>query len=201
MRILALAILTIGDGLNRAGGGPDVRSGLSDLPARVRPGYLLRLPLRVAASVRRVSVGPRGTVRHQSIFRERGRAPGFSAASPPLLKLCPHARKPPSLTGPETSAEMCSRCASAKGPFKILSADMRWKGWSTPLGTSPIGGRTRSHSNCYDPIGNLTEICSHERPGREHQREQTYHRDQTNVIRASPAAYRRFFISVHILTP
>jgi hypothetical protein len=40
------------------------------------------------------------------------------------------------LTGPETSAEMCSRCASAKGPFKILSADMRWKGWSTLLRTS-----------------------------------------------------------------
>lgn len=52
MRILALAILTIGDGFNRAGGGPDVRSGLSGLPARVRPGYLLRLPLRVAASVK-----------------------------------------------------------------------------------------------------------------------------------------------------
>src|ERR1700731_1543209 len=39
------------DGLNRTGGGPDVRSGLSGLPARVRPGYLLRLPLRVTASV------------------------------------------------------------------------------------------------------------------------------------------------------
>jgi hypothetical protein len=28
------------DGLNRAGGGPDVRSGLSGLPARVEPGEL-----------------------------------------------------------------------------------------------------------------------------------------------------------------
>ena len=79
--------------------------------------------------------GPRGTVLHQSIFRERASARGLSAASPPLLSLCPRARKPPSLTGPETSAEMCSRCASAKGPFKILSADMRWKGWSILLRT------------------------------------------------------------------
>jgi hypothetical protein len=35
--------------------------------------------------------------------------PGYRRASPPLLKLCPRARKPPSLTGPETSVEMCSR--------------------------------------------------------------------------------------------
>jgi hypothetical protein len=72
------------DGLNRAGGGPDVRSGLSGF---VRPGQLLRMPLHVAASVQRVGIGPRGTVRHQSIFRERGRARGLSAASPRLLKL------------------------------------------------------------------------------------------------------------------
>jgi hypothetical protein len=56
------------DGLNRAGGGPDVRSGLSGLP---EPVQLLRMPLRVAASVQRVGIGPRGTVRHQSIFCER----------------------------------------------------------------------------------------------------------------------------------
>src|SRR6267143_5257716 len=50
------------DALNRAGGGTDVRSGLSGLPARV-PGRLLRMPLYVAASVQRVGIGPLGTVR------------------------------------------------------------------------------------------------------------------------------------------
>ena len=74
------------DGLNRAGGGPDVRSGLSGLPAQVRTGHLLRMPLHVAASVQRVGIGPRGTVRHQSIFRGLFRARGLSAASSRLLK-------------------------------------------------------------------------------------------------------------------
>ena len=74
------------DGLNWAGGRPDVRSGLSGLPAFVRPDQLLRMPLHVAASVQRVGIGPLGTVRHQSIFRERARARGLSAASAGLLK-------------------------------------------------------------------------------------------------------------------
>jgi len=74
------------DGLNRADGGSDVRSGLSGLPACV-PGQLLRMPLHVAASVQRVGIGPRGTVRHQSIFCERASARGLLAASPRLLKL------------------------------------------------------------------------------------------------------------------
>ncbi len=75
------------DGLNRAGGGPDVRSGISGLPTRVHPGgQLLRMPLHVAASVQRVGIGPRGTVRHQSIFRGLFRARGLSAASSRLLK-------------------------------------------------------------------------------------------------------------------
>ena len=69
--------------------GPDVRSGLPGLPACL-PAVgvpLLRLQLHVAASVQRVGIGPRGTVRHQSIFRGRGRAPrGLSEASPRLLK-------------------------------------------------------------------------------------------------------------------
>ena len=77
------------DGLNRAGGGPDVRSGLPGLSAQVRNGglQLLRLQLHVAASVQRVGIGPRGTVRHQSIFRGRGRARGttLSAACSRLL--------------------------------------------------------------------------------------------------------------------
>jgi hypothetical protein len=39
------------------------------------------MPLHVAASVQRVGIGPRGTVRYQSIFRERASARGLSAAS------------------------------------------------------------------------------------------------------------------------
>ena len=51
------------------GSGPDVRSGLSGLPARVRPGgQLLRMPLHVASSVQRFGIRPRRPVRHQSII-------------------------------------------------------------------------------------------------------------------------------------
>ena len=92
MRVLALAILDR-DNLNRAGGRPDLRSGLSGLPARVRPSQLLRMPLHVAASVQRVGIGPLGTVRHQSIFCRRARDRGLSAASPGLLRL-PEKRNP-----------------------------------------------------------------------------------------------------------
>ena len=67
------------------GSGPDVRSGLSGLPACVRPCHLLRMPLHLAASVQRIGIWPRRPVRHQSIFCER--ASGRSAASPHLLKL------------------------------------------------------------------------------------------------------------------
>src|SRR5882724_7069569 len=75
------------DGGTRSG--PDVRSGLSGLPACLPAvgGSLLRLQLHVAASVQRVGIGPRRHVRHQSIFCWCGRAPrGLSAASPRLLK-------------------------------------------------------------------------------------------------------------------
>jgi hypothetical protein len=75
------------DGGTRSG--PDVRSGLSGLPACLPAagGPLLRMQLHVAASVQRVGIGPRRHVRHQSIFCWRGRAPrGLSAASPRLLK-------------------------------------------------------------------------------------------------------------------
>ena len=52
--------------------GPDVRSDLSGLPARVQPGgQLLRMPLHVPASVQRVGIGPLRPVRYQSIFCER----------------------------------------------------------------------------------------------------------------------------------
>jgi hypothetical protein len=88
MRGLALAILAIGAAsIAGPAAAQTYAPGLSGLPARVRTGHLLRMPLHVAASVQRVGIGPRGTVRHQSIFRGRGRARGLSAASPRLLKL------------------------------------------------------------------------------------------------------------------
>jgi hypothetical protein len=74
------------DDLNRASGGPDIRSGLSGLPSRVGTGQLLRMPLHVAASVQRVGIGPRRPVRHQSIFCERATARG-TTLSPRLLEL------------------------------------------------------------------------------------------------------------------
>jgi hypothetical protein len=83
------------DGLNRVGGGPEVRSGLSGLPARVQPGVggrLLRMQLHVAVSVQRVGIGLLGTVPQQSIFRERASACGgntLPASSPRLLILRP----------------------------------------------------------------------------------------------------------------
>jgi hypothetical protein len=87
MRILALAILAIGT----VSIGPAAAQTYDPAyPAclHVHPGgQLLRMPLHVATSVQRVGIGPRGTVRHQSIFRERGRARWVSAASPRLLKL------------------------------------------------------------------------------------------------------------------
>jgi hypothetical protein len=85
MRILALAILAIG---TVSIGPAPAQTYDPALPARVRPGdKLLRMPLHVAASVQRVGIRPRGTVRHQSIFCERGRAHALSVASPRLLKL------------------------------------------------------------------------------------------------------------------
>ena len=44
------------DGLNRAGGSPDVRSGLSGLLTYFRPDPVLRMPLHIAASVQRVGI-------------------------------------------------------------------------------------------------------------------------------------------------
>jgi hypothetical protein len=80
------------DGLSRAGGGPYVRSSESGLPAPVQlaRGQPIRMQLHVAASVQRVGIWPRGAVRHQSIFRGRGRARGSSKASPRLLKNEPY---------------------------------------------------------------------------------------------------------------
>ncbi len=76
------------DDLNRAGHRSDVRSGLSGLPACVRPGnQLLRMPLHVAASVQRVGIGAPCPMRRQSILLKRRRSRRLSATSPHLLKL------------------------------------------------------------------------------------------------------------------
>ena len=58
------------------GGGPEIRLTRFVCTSTDWGVQLLRLQLHVAASVQRVGIGPRGTVRHQSIFRGRGRARG-----------------------------------------------------------------------------------------------------------------------------
>src|SRR5450432_1566817 len=91
MRILALAILAIGT----VSIGPAAAQSYDPAYPVCLHKYgqgavqLLRLQLHVAASVQRVGIGPRGRVRHQSIFRGRGRAPGttLSAASSHLLNM------------------------------------------------------------------------------------------------------------------
>ena len=76
------------DSFNRAGGGADVRSGVSGLPARVQSDgeQLVRLQLHDAASVQRIGVGPLRHVRDQSILCRRRGPRGSSTASPRLLK-------------------------------------------------------------------------------------------------------------------
>src|ERR1700739_1519943 len=76
------------DGLNRTGGGPDVRSGLSGLPARVDQwSEQLRVQLHVATPVRAVGIGPRGWGRHKSVFCGHTSARRLLEGSPRLLKL------------------------------------------------------------------------------------------------------------------
>jgi hypothetical protein len=92
--------------------GPDLRSGLSGLPACLPVGGvpLLRLQLHLAASVQCVGIGPLGRVRHQSIFCWRGRTPrGLSAASPRLLK------RLTTVQGPKTGRADCQKKAPAEG--------------------------------------------------------------------------------------
>jgi len=89
MRILALAILAIGT-VSIALAAAQTYDPAYPVCLHVYSpgGQLLRMPLHIAASMQRGGIGPRGTVRHQSIFRGRGRARRLSAASPPrLLKL------------------------------------------------------------------------------------------------------------------
>ena len=90
MRIRALAIFAIGT--ISAGPAAARRTIQRSLPARVPKlgRQLLRMRLYVAASVQRVGFGPRRPVRHQSLFRGRGRARELSAASPRLLKNEPY---------------------------------------------------------------------------------------------------------------
>jgi hypothetical protein len=66
--------------------GPNVRPRLSRLPARVWTRHLLRMSLYIVTSVQCVGIGPRGTMRAQSICRERGRVGGTTLpATPPGL--------------------------------------------------------------------------------------------------------------------
>jgi hypothetical protein len=74
---------------SRAGPGPDLRSEISGLPARIRSHHLLRMLLHDAGPVRRVGIGPRGPVRAQPVCRERLRR-AATAATPPA--------PPPSIT-------------------------------------------------------------------------------------------------------
>src|ERR1700686_378977 len=70
----------------RACGRPNLLPGLSGLPARLRQGHLLRMPLYVAGAVQRDGFRARGAVRGQSVFRECRTAGGaLPAASPRLL--------------------------------------------------------------------------------------------------------------------
>jgi hypothetical protein len=76
MRILALGILAIGT----ASIGPATAQTYDPaypvcLHVYAKRGQLLSMPLHVATSMPRDGIGPRGRVRHQSIFRGRGRAP------------------------------------------------------------------------------------------------------------------------------
>jgi hypothetical protein len=101
--------------------GPNVRPRLSGLPARVWTRHLLRMSLYIVTSVQCVGIGPRGTMRAQSIYRERGRVGGTTLpAAPPSLLIysernlvTPHSgtrvkRVSPSIT---TIGSMDSGCA------------------------------------------------------------------------------------------
>jgi len=86
---MALVILAIGKvSIGPAAAAQTYDPAYPALPLRVpQGGQLLRMPLHVAASVQRIGIGPCGAVFHQSIFRERGRSHGLSAASPRPLNL------------------------------------------------------------------------------------------------------------------
>jgi hypothetical protein len=68
--------------------GPDLRSRLPGLPARLQTVGVLPMHLYLAGAVRPVGIWPRRHVRHQSVFCRHATALGArSAASPRLLKL------------------------------------------------------------------------------------------------------------------
>src|SRR5947208_3434940 len=87
MRNLALAILARAGLGGPPGGGPNLRSRLCGLPARIRTDHLLRVPLYVACSVQRVGIRACGAMRTQSVFRDRASAGATSlpAVSPDLF--------------------------------------------------------------------------------------------------------------------
>ena len=94
MRILALAIFVIGT----VSIGPAAAQTYDPaypvcLQVYSRMGSYYYECSYTSLSVQRVGIGPLGTVRHQSLFRGRGRARALSAASPRLLKNEPY--RPP----------------------------------------------------------------------------------------------------------
>jgi hypothetical protein len=84
----------------------------------------------VAASVQRVGIGPRRPVRHQSLFRRRGRARGLSAASSRPLKYEPYRPllrriEPGKASTPADAAERECRARPAMGPIPAKSRGCR----------------------------------------------------------------------------
>ena len=66
-----------------ARGCPNLLAGLSGLPARVRPGHLLRMPLHIAGTVQRFSVWASGSVCAQPLRGERGTSTGATLPAIP----------------------------------------------------------------------------------------------------------------------
>jgi hypothetical protein len=112
------------DGLNRPSGSPDLRSGLSGLHEHnALGGRLLRMPLHVARSVQRVGIGPRRSMRRQSIFCERAAARG-PTLSPRLLNTAASTNilKSTTCSGlPECGASLrASICGSRRPPHQEI---------------------------------------------------------------------------------
>jgi hypothetical protein len=124
-----------GDGriLNGAGGGSDVRSCLSGLPARVHTGgHLLRMQLYLATSVQRVGVGPCRTVCHQSIFRERTNAHGTIS---PVALIGTYAARSVSFLKMRKSDVACPQC---KAGYVLDAARLVWPGRGLRRGAAEL---------------------------------------------------------------
>jgi len=83
MRILAMIAIMIAAALTAVSGpGPDLRSGLSGLPAGLRQRRRLHLlPLHLDGAMRPDGVGPPGPVYRQSLFCRRTNAAGISLSA------------------------------------------------------------------------------------------------------------------------